>query len=465
MAMLTLRPGAAIVTAAEMRAAEAATIAGGIPAAVLMDRAAAAATRAIRLFAPSRTALVLCGPRNNGGDGFGVAARLRAAGVDVQVAAMSLPQTSPAADFAARWAGPIVSFAEAEPAGVIVDALFGTGLTRPLGTDVQALLDRLRPQRRTVVALDLPSGIDSDTGAALGAPLAADLTIAFGARKRGHVLGAGRRACGRLVVADIGVAIPAPQLHLVAPPQLQPLADDVHKYQRGGVLVIAGAAAGAARLAALAALRTGAGAVTIAGSTPPADAIMTASDEAARPLLGTGKIRSVALGPGLADAQRNRDWLLRLLAGPTPLVLDAGALALLDGPQDLFGTAVAPRVLTPHAGEFARLFGPPGPDPVSAVRAAAVVSGGTVLLKGRETIIAAPDGRAAINTHATPWLATAGSGDALTGIIAALLAQGLAPFEAAQAGAWLHGDAGLRGGAGMVADDIPALLPQVLAAL
>ena len=173
----------------------------------------------------------------------------------------------------------------------------------------------------------------------------------------------------------------------------------------------------------------------------------------------------MAFGPGLADAQRSRDWLLRLLGGATPLVLDAGALALFDGPQDLLGNAVAPLVLTPHAGEFARLFGPPGPDPVAAVRAAAVVTGGVVLLKGRETIIAAPDGRVAINTHATPWLATAGSGDALTGIIAALLAQGLTPFEAAEAGAWLHGDAGLRGGAGMIADDIPRLMPLVLAAL
>jgi NAD(P)H-hydrate epimerase len=192
---------------------------------------------------------------------------------------------------------------------------------------------------------------------------------------------------------------------------------------------------------------------------------MTASDEGALALLGTGKLRAVAFGPGLADTQRSRDWLLRLIGGATPLVLDAGALALFDGPQDLFASAVAPMVLTPHAGEFARLFGPPGPDPVAAVRAAAVVAGGVVVLKGRETIIAAPDGQVAINTHATPWLATAGSGDVLTGIIAALLAQGLTPFEAAQAGAWLHGDAGLRAGAGMIADDIPGLLPAVLAGL
>jgi ADP-dependent NAD(P)H-hydrate dehydratase / NAD(P)H-hydrate epimerase len=465
--VLTLRTGAPVLTATEMRAAEAAAIAGGVTAETLMGRAAAAAALAIRRFAPTRSALVLCGPGNNGGDGYGVAANLQAAGVHVQVAAAAVPQSEPAARFAARWTGPVVPFTEAAPAPLIVDALFGTGLTRQLGADVQALLDRLRDCGATVVALDVPSGIDSDTGAALGNPLLADLCIAFGAAKRGHVLGVGRRASGRLVIADIGIAVPDPQVRHMAPPQRRRLADDTHKYQRGGVLVIAGSAPGAARLAALCALRAGAGAVTLVGSedAPPADAIMRASDAAALALLGTAKVRAVAFGPGLADTQRSRDWLLRLIAGNTPLVLDAGALALFDGPQDLFAQGLAPLVLTPHAGEFARLFGPAGPDPVAAVQAAAVVSGAVVLLKGRATIIAAPDGRVAINTHATPWLATAGSGDALTGIIAALLAQEMPPFEAAQAAAWLHGDAGVRGGAGMIADDIARLLPAVLADL
>lgn len=465
--MLTLRTGATVLTAAEMRAAEAAAIAGGVTAETLMGRAAAAATMAIRRFAPTGSALVLCGPGNNGGDGFGVAANLQAAGVNVQVAAAARPQSEPAASFAARWTGPVVPLADAVPAPLIIDALFGTGLARQLGADVQALLDRLRDCGATVVALDVPSGIDADTGAALGQPLAADLCVAFGAAKRGHFLGPGRRASGRLVIADIGIAVPDPQVRHVMPPELRRLSDDTHKYQRGGVLVIAGSAPGAARLTALCAQRAGAGAVTLVGSDelPPADAIMRASDAAALALLGTAKVRAVALGPGLADNQRSRDWLVRLLAGGTPLVLDAGALALFDGPQDLFAHATAPMVLTPHAGEFARLFGPVGPDAVAAVRAVAVVSGAVVLLKGRETIIAAPDGRVAINTHATPWLATAGSGDALTGIIAALLAQGMPPFEAAQAGAWLHGDAGLRGGAGLIADDIARLLPAVLAGL
>lgn len=464
--MLTVRPGPPLLTAAEMRDAEALAIACGVSAEALVARAAAAATHAIRRFAPKRSALVLCGPGSNGGDGYGVACGLRAAGVDVRVAAMTKPRTGPAAHFAATWGDTVGSLAEAQPAPLIVDALFGTGLTRALSRDVQAVLDRLRATAGTVVALDLPSGIDSDSGAALGHPLPADLTIAFGAAKRGHWLGAGRQMSGRLVVADIGVDLPGGAARSVAPPGLVGPPGDSHKYARGGVLVIAGDQPGAARLAALAALRAGAGAVTLVGAdAAPADAIMAIGDAGALALFGTSKVRAVAIGPGLADDRRSREWLARLLAGTTPLVIDAGALALFDGLQDRLAGARAPLVLTPHAGEFARAFGPLGADRLAAVRAAAIAAGGVVLLKGPETIIAGPDGRVAINAHAAPWLATAGSGDALTGIIAALLAQGLAPFEAAQAGAWLHGDAGLRGGAGLIADDLPRLLPAVLAAL
>jgi hydroxyethylthiazole kinase-like uncharacterized protein yjeF len=465
--MLTIGRGDAVLTAAEMRAAEAVAIAGGVPAAVLMGRAAAAATDAIlRRFAPG-AALVLCGPGNNGGDGFGIACGLRDAGVAVEVAALAMPPTLPAADFAARWAAPVRGLADATAAPLVIDALFGTGLTRSLAPDVQAAIDRVRAMAATVVAIDLPSGIDSDTGVARGEPLAATLTIGFGAAKRGHLLGAGRRATGQLLVADIGLDLPEMPVTHGAVPRLGGLADDVHKYQRGGVLVIAGGQPGAANLAALAALRVGAGAVTLVGAQapPPANAIMVTDDAGGRALLKTTKIRAIVVGPGLRDEQRSRDWLDRLLAGDRPLVIDAGALALLAGPPDRFATASAPMVLTPHAGEFARVFGALGPDWVASVQAAAVRSGGVVVLKGRETIIAAPDGRAAINTHAAPWLATAGSGDVLAGMIAGLLAQGLAPFDAARCAVWLHGDAGIRGGAGLIADDLPALLPAVLAGL
>ncbi|KAB7648483.1 NAD(P)H-hydrate dehydratase [Polymorphobacter fuscus] len=461
--MLTIPPGRLLLTAAQMRGAETAAIGAGTTAETLMARAATAAARAIQAFAPGRPTLVLCGPGNNGGDGFGVALRLAAAGVAVRVAGWT-PSTGPASAFAARWSRPVERLSNTAPAPLIVDALFGTGLARPLADDVQAALDRLRGAGATVVALDLPSGIDADTGAALGDPLAADMTVAFGFAKRGHGLGAGRRASGRVVIADIGLAAPAGCTRQVAPPKLKEMDDDVHKYARGGVLVIAGEQAGAARLTALAALRAGAGAVTLVGGRGvPADAIMACDDDAAFALLGSPKVRAVALGPGMAEGERGRDWLRRLLAATTPLVIDAGGLALLAGLGDR--SVTAPLVVTPHAGEFARLFGAPGIDRVAAVAAAARQLRAVVVAKGRETIIAAPDGRVAINTHATPWLATAGSGDVLTGIVTALLAQGLAPFDAAQGAVWLHGDAGLRGGAGLIADDIPALLPAVLSAL
>jgi hydroxyethylthiazole kinase-like uncharacterized protein yjeF len=435
-----------------------------------MERAAAAATLAIRRFCPTGDALVLCGPGNNGGDGYGVALALARAGVRVTVAGDSPPRSEPAAALAAQWRDPVIPLAEARGAPLVIDALYGTGLARPLPAGAQAALEACRGTG-TVVALDIASGIDAATGMALGTPLPADLTIAFGAAKTGHMLGQGRRASGRVVIADIGVAVAGP-FSLVAPPRLTGLSPDVHKYRRGAVLVVEGEPAhgGATRLTALAALRAGAGLVTLAGggNGGPADAVMRRSDTEGRALLTDPRLSAIAIGPGLADGQRGRDWLMRVLAGATPAVIDAGALAINLGGRGIaagFAAATAPLVLTPHEGEFTRIFGAPGPDRIAAVLAAATAANAVVLLKGAETIIASPDGRAAINTHAALWLATAGSGDALTGIVAALLAQGHPPFEAACIAAWLHGDAGMRGGPGLIADDIPALLPQVLAAL
>ncbi len=465
--MLTIDPGAALLTPDAMRTAEAAAIAAGTPALRLMERAAAAAALAIDRFAPAPRVLVLCGPGNNGGDGYAIAATLRARGRSVRVAASGPARGEPAATMATRWAGPVEALESAAPAPLIIDALFGTGLQRPLAAPVQAALDRLRTCGATVIAIDTPSGFDALTGACLGQPLPADLTICFGAMKRGQALGAGRALSGRIVIADIGVPLPDGGARLVPPPRRLPLPQGTHKYRRGAVLVIEGAPerGGAAQLTALAALRSGAGVVTLvgAGGTQPAAAVMRRSDAQGVALLADPRLGAVAIGPGLVADQRGRDWLYRLLAGDVPLVIDAGAFAAL--PPTGFAEARAPRVLTPHDGEFARLFGAIGPDRVGAAAAAAVTSGGIIVLKGAETIIAAPDGRVGINLHAAPWLATAGSGDVLTGIIAALLAQGLAPFDAARAGVWLHGDAGIRGGPGLIADDLPGLLPAVLAAL
>ncbi len=476
-----IAPGAALLTPDAMRAAEAAAIAAGAPALLLMERAAAAAAAAIMRFAPGLPALVLCGPGNNGGDGYGVALRLREMGLAVRVAASGPAVGEPAATMAARWhdggaLGAVESLDDAAPAPLLIDALFGTGLRRPLPDHVQAALDRLARANATVAAIDIPSGVDALTGAALGRPLAVDLTVTFGAMKRGHALGQGRELSGRVVVADIGITLPLNTARLVPRPVRGAMPSHTHKYRRGAVLVIEGdpRRGGAARLTALAALRAGAGVVTLvgAGEGVPADAIMRRNDAEGRAMLSDPRIDAIAIGPGLIDDQRGRDWLARLLAGDTPLVVDAGAFAVLpgalvpgSGAAAGFAKARAPLVLTPHDGEFARLFGPVGLDRIGAAQAAAVACGAVIVLKGAETVIAAPDGRAAVNTHAAPWLATAGSGDVLTGIIAALVAQGMTLFDAARAGVWLHGDAGRRGGPGLIADDIPALLPIILAAL
>ncbi len=459
--MFVCQPGPPVVTAAQMRAAEAAVTAGGVPALELMERAAAGSARIILRHSPDTAVTILCGPGNNGGDGYGIACRLAEAGLQVTVAADAPPVSEPAATMARRWRGPVVPLIDAPPAPLIVDALFGTGLTRPLSPVVQATLDRLRDVDAQVVAVDMVSGVDADTGRALGRPLAANRTISFAAAKPGQLLGEGGALAGALEIVDIGIPVPS-DCRLTAAPRLLRLPRDTHKYARGHVLVVEGDQGGAAALAGLAALRTGAGLVTLAGQGTmlPALALMRRNDTDALKLLDDSRLKTMVIGPGLSDDMRGRDWLARLRAGKRPLVIDAGGLRLLDG-----GPIGAPAVLTPHEGEFTALFGAPADDRIAAVRVAARACDAVVLLKGPATIIAAPDGRIAVNTHASPLLATAGAGDVLAGMIAACLAQGLPPFEAAQVAAWLHGDAGQRLGPGGIADDLVALLPAVLAGL
>jgi len=464
--MLKPDSGPTIVSAATMRAAEAAAIAAGTSALTLMERAAQGAARAIMAYAPARRATVLCGPGNNGGDGYGIAVALAEAGVAVTVAADAPPVAEPAATMARRWNGPVVPLAEAPAAPLIVDALFGTGLARPLPESAQAALDRLQGNCSgggRVVAIDIVSGLVADTGKALGRVLPAELTLTFGAAKPGHVLGEGAFVTGRLAVVDIGIAIASP-LAFTARPRIEGPGRDVHKYARGWVMVVEGTPGhgGASGLAGLAALRTGAGLVTLAGEggPMPALALMRRNDDEAAALLTDKRLGAVVIGPGMEADARARGWLKRLSWAGKSLVIDAGALRLL--PRGPIG---APAVLTPHEGEFSQLFGPVGDDRLGAVQAAARTSDAVVLLKGAATIIAAPDGRTAINAHAGPFLATAGSGDVLAGMIAALIAQGLPLFEAAQAAAWLHGEAGLRLGPGGIADDLVASLPAVLGSL
>ncbi len=454
-----------------MRAAEAALFARGTNPLELMERAGAAAARAIIAFTAPRDVLVLCGTGNNGGDGYVVARHLAAAGVAVRVAASGPPTTGNARTMAARWTGPVASLDAAAPAAVLVDALFGIGLSRPIEPATMARCERLGAAAHAVVALDLPSGLNADDGT--GTALAANLTVAFGALKPVHLLAAGR--CGRIVVADLGIDLGAARLWATAsPPSFEPAVNG-HKYTRGAVLTLGGPAGqgGAARLVARAALRAGAGlsmvacpSGALAENAARLDAVMVrAADDAAAvaALLARQRFASIAAGSGLGH---DRDRLDAVLASRLPAVLDADVFTIFAGdPGALAAALTGPAVLTPHEGEFVRLFGDLPGTRLDRARAAAGRIGAVVLLKGAATVIAAPDGCAAINAHATPWLATAGSGDLLTGIVAACLAQGYDAFDAACVGAWLHGDAGRRLGPGLIADDLPEALSAVLAAL
>jgi hydroxyethylthiazole kinase-like uncharacterized protein yjeF len=434
-----------------------------------MENAGRAVARAVQArFRPCRT-LVLCGPGNNGGDGY-VAARLLAQyGWSVATAALAPPRDgSDAAGAARRSHGPQAAFSPqtAARAELVIDAVFGAGLAR----DVDGLAaDTLRAARR-IVAVDVPSGIDGAIGAVRGYAPTAQLTVTFFRLKPGHLLLPGRDQCGETVLSDIG--LPETALRQVRPttfanlPELwrvpHPTASG-HKYSRGHVTVLGGPAmTGAARLAADAARRAGAGMVTIAATQGGADIYRTGSpgiivSEAPLAELLADERRLVwVCGPGLG-AEAAKQALPALLAAHRHVVADADTFtAFADQPDALAGAAV----LTPHAGEFTRVFGTPGTDRLAAVRAAARRTNSVVLLKGSDTITASPHGRAAINANAPPWLATAGAGDVLSGIIGGLLAQGMPAWEAACAAAWLHGAAAERAGPGMIAEDLlTALAP------
>ncbi len=438
-----------------------------------MENAGRAVARAIQArFRPCRT-LVLCGPGNNGGDGYVVARLLAQEGWPLTVATLAAPRPgTDAARAHARWRGANVPFSEqdATRADLVVDAVFGAGLSRDLDPNVTQVL---RAARR-IVAIDVPSGLDGATGAARGFAPHARMTVTFFRLKPGHLLLPGRDLCGETVLADIGM--PADVLHAVRPRafrngqvlwMLPDLATDTHKYVRGHVTIMGGPEmTGAARLAADAARRAGAGLVTIAalGSADIYRGGMPGTLVSEAPLadLLADHRRAVwVCGPGLGPAWSRKIWPDLMSAGRT-VVGDADVFTAFAGePDGLRGAAV----LTPHAGEFARAFGSPGVDRLTAVREAAARTGAVVLLKGADTIIARPDGVAAINDSAPPWLATAGSGDVLSGIIAGLLAQGLGAWEAALAGVWLHGRAAMEVGPGLIAEDLAPALPKAFAAL
>ena len=505
---------------AEMARADALAIAAGAPGIDLMEAAGEAVAReAVRLALPGsrRTPRisVLCGPGNNGGDGF-VAARLLAArgfAVELFLFGQAGALKGDARLAADKWTGRVSPLEHFEPsqADLVVDALFGAGLARDLDGAPRAAVERVNAWRRTgggkVLAVDVPSGLDGRTGKARGVAVEADATVTFFRLKPGHILLPGRRLCGALRLAQIGIEaavlealesrtrLNAPGLWRSCFPRL---AVEGHKYSRGHVLVVSGPAGrtGAARLSARGALRVGAGLVTLAGhpdAMPELAAHLTAvmltpcgSGSDLVRILGDARRNAVVLGPGLGVDHAARDLLAAALGAPQNrgIVLDADALTLFASDPQGFADMVArrdgPVVLTPHEGEFSRLArglsrkndsvsqvlesnGQAPDSKLEAARAMARALGTILVLKGPDTVVASPDGRASIAADLPPDLATAGSGDVLAGMIGGLLAQGMPAYEAACAAVWLHGAAGRALGRGLAAEDVPEALPGVLA--
>lgn len=474
-----------ILTTTRMAAADAMAVSSGIPALTLMENAGRAVADAIVERYKPCPVTILCGPGNNGGDGFVVARLLYEEGFSVRVAHDGNAKGD--ADLmAAKWSG------ETEPltpgalrgAKLVVDGLFGAGLSRPLEGAAAQVVEALNDL--PVVAIDIPSGISGDTGQPLGAVyVRAALTVTFFRKKPGHLLMPGRVLCGELVLAEIGIPAQAVDTQLYEnTPALwrypHPRAEN-HKYDRGHCVVVCGPAhaTGAARLAARGALRVGAGLVSVA-SPPDAVAVNAAHLTAImlKPLQGPDglahlledrRLNAVVLGPGLGVGGETRALVDAALKSGAAMVLDADALtSFQDDPDALFARLHPNCVLTPHDGEFERLFSgllDEAASKVEAVRTAAARAGCTVLLKGYDTVIADPAGNAAINANAPATLATAGAGDVLAGFIAGLMAQKMIAFHAAACGAWLHGAAAARFGPGLIAEDLPEILPTVLAEL
>ncbi|MEK1929144.1 MAG: NAD(P)H-hydrate dehydratase [Pararhizobium sp.] len=480
----------AIVTPAEMTAIDADAARSGIDSFSLMTSAGTAVSAAaLRLYPGALRFVVLCGPGNNGGDGYIAAAALRGSGADVEVHTLGNPAALKG-DAARAYAAfgvavkPLVDYGPIA-GDVVVDALFGAGLSRSVAPGAASVMQAVASHDLPVIAVDLPSGVDGRSGQVLGASFHARHTVTFVARKPGHLLMPGRMLCGTLEVFDIG--IPERILQARAGPLCEngphlwrehafALDPTAHKFKRGHLAVFSGGplSTGAARLSAVAGLRAGAGLVTIAAPTAALQAnsahltaVMLKQIDGEDDLshwLADKRISAFVLGPGFGDLEKARRYAL-MFAGRN-LVLDAdGITAFKDDPASLFKACAKGEtrlVMTPHDGEFARLFPDIEADKVLSkvdrAVAAAKRSHGVVVYKGADTVIAAPDGRAAISTNAPPWLATAGSGDTLAGIIGAHLAQGMPAFEAAAAGVWRHGRAGAKAGEGLTAEDLAAAI-------
>ncbi len=475
----------ALLRVAQMVEADRSTVTAGTSGIDLMHNAGTAVVREIVQRWSVRRVCVLCGPGNNGGDGFVVAGGLIAAGWPVRVALLGARDklSGDAKFYAQRWRGAIEALVPAAVADaeLVVDAIFGSGLSRALDPNVAQTLATAVQRQVPLIAIDVPSGVMGDSGESLGA-VAADCTVTFTRKKPGHLLLPGRDLCGATVVADIGT--PASVLDgievntwenhptLWQPDMPSPKAAG-NKYSRGHALLSGGyPMTGAARMAARAAARAGAGLVSIAVpdiALPIYAAALTSImvHPLSRPgdfarLLADSRYTALLIGPGAGVDESTRGRALAMLATRRAVLLDADAISVFAGRAAVLAEAIqGPCVLTPHEGEFARLFDSAG-DKLTRARAAARTSGAIIVLKGADTVIAAPDGRAVVNANAPATLATAGSGDVLGGIILGLLAQGMDPFLAAAAGVWLHGAAAADFGPGLLAEDLPDLLPSVL---
>lgn len=482
-----------LITPDEMAAIDQAAIRSGITGQNLMRAAGeAVAARVLARFPSVERTAIFCGPGNNGGDGYIAAKALSDSGVPVEVFALGNPDAL-RGDAAAAYresglkARPLRDYTP-RPGDVVVDGLFGAGLARPVEGEAADAIERVNGAPAPVVAIDLPSGVSGLTGKVMGTAVAADETVTFFARKPGHLLMPGRELCGTVTLADIGIparfaALAGGHIRENGPAvwgRHYPKPDAAgHKYSRGHLVVFSGpaSATGAARLAAAGGARAGAGLVTVAASGEAVainaghlTAIMVRRVDdvtALRDWLADKRISAFVLGPGFGVGARTRAHVLALK--DRHLVLDAdGITSFADCRAELFGAFAGEPVrlvLTPHEWEFGRLFpdlaGDEGLSKVEAARRAAEMANAAVILKGADTVVAAPDGRAVINTNAPPWLATAGAGDVLAGIVGGLLAQGMPAFEAAAAGVWIHGAAALTAGKGMIADDLPEAIGRV----
>ncbi|TCU20653.1 hydroxyethylthiazole kinase-like uncharacterized protein yjeF/hydroxyethylthiazole kinase-like uncharacterized protein yjeF [Rhizobium azibense] len=481
--------GDLLLTPAEMAAVDAAAAASGIASFGLMWSAGAAvAGAALRLYPGALRFAVLCGPGNNGGDGYVAARRLVESGAEVAVFHFGDPARLHGDAARARaecaLASQPLNVYVSRPGDVVVDAIFGAGLGRDVPLQVRSVIEKVTDAAVPVISVDLPSGLDGRSGEVLGTAFKAAHTVTFMTRKPGHLLMPGRELCGRVEVTDIGIPgriikfcssgmiaenTPEKWAHLLAPAKLE-----THKYKRGHLAVFSGGAGrtGAARMSAMAGLKAGAGLVTIA---TPGDAMAENSAHltavmlhvvddamALRDWLADKRLQTFVLGPGFGIGARTRDFIAALK--DRHLVLDADAItSFKEDPRELFKLFAEDEphvVLTPHEGEFARLFPDIAADKrlskVEKAQASAQRANAAIVYKGADTVIASPDGRVLINTNAPVWLATAGSGDVLSGMIGALLAQGLPAFEAAACGVYLHGEAGQRVGKGLTAEDLVA---------